>query len=88
VRKIIPFSANPPIANVADDLFITAFALCFLPHKERDSFMTRNKKRGKLVTNQSEVKYIGSSYYLLGNDHYQFRLVGSQLIFLYLIFSM
>lgn len=49
--------------------------------------MTRNKKRGKLVTNQSEVKYIGSSYYLLGNDHYQFRLVGSQLIFLYLLFS-
>jgi hypothetical protein len=39
--------------------------------------MTRNKKRGKLVTNQSEVKYIGSSYYLLGNDHYQFWLAVS-----------
>ena len=42
-----------------------------------DSFMTFYKKRGKLFTNQSEVKYIGSIYYLLGNDHHQIRLVGS-----------
>jgi hypothetical protein len=42
-----------------------------------DSSMTFYKKRGKLFTNQSEVKYIGSSYYLLGNDYHQFRLVGS-----------